>query len=122
METTTEGRRTSAQDGREPAPGRRPGIFQRMVTELISLVTGWLVWMLGVSGFAMFMLLTGQGDRSVAALVGMPWPVRIAVAAACMAFVVPAAVRSAEQLHHSRAAHLLGETLRPPPTPDGRPW
>lgn len=157
METTTERRRTSAQDGQEPttapgavsgavaaagseagpgpeaeaatgrAPGLLPGLFRRMVTELISLVTGWLVWMLGFGSFLVFMRLMQPGgwpivDRQLGIPEELPLLPRLIGALFVMMVVLPAAARCADQLQHSRATHLLGETLRPPPTPDGRPW
>lgn len=104
-----------------------------MVTELISLVTGWLVWMLGFGSFLVFIpLMQPDGWPVVDRLLGIPSQLpllpllpllpRVAVGVVVLTFVLPAVARYAEQLQHSRATHLLGETLRPPPTPDGRPW
>ncbi|MDZ5077739.1 sensor histidine kinase [Nesterenkonia sp. HG001] len=101
--------------------------LERMVTELISLITGWLVWMLPMAAFVLLGWLFSSFSWPVfdgVAGDSFPLSLTLRLAAVCVATVVvlPAAARIADQLQFSRATHLLGETLNPPPTPEGKPW
>ncbi|GAA1185186.1 sensor histidine kinase [Nesterenkonia xinjiangensis] len=101
--------------------------LERMVTELISVIMGWAVWMLPMAAFLLLwrFLTFSPGAAGPGFLGGIDsWPLAARLAAVCVTTVVvlPAAARIADQLQFSRATHLLGETLNPPPTPEGKPW
>lgn len=105
--------------------------LERMVTELVSLITGWLIWMLPTAAFVVLwrFLTFSAGAAGPDILSGIEsWSlstrivVAIIIAPIFAVAILPAAARAAEQLQHSRATHLLGERLNPPPTPDGKPW
>ncbi|GAB3186855.1 sensor histidine kinase [Nesterenkonia suensis] len=105
--------------------------LERMVTELISLTTGWLVWMMPMTAFfALWRVLTfSPGDAGGPLLTFLDsWSLSTRLVTAMIiapivaVAVLPAVARVADQLQFSRATHLLGEALNPPPTPDGLPW
>ncbi|GAA3067079.1 hypothetical protein GCM10010467_01660 [Actinocorallia glomerata] len=101
--------------------------LERMVTELISLTTGWLVWMLPMTVFLLLWRFLTFSPRAAGSgfLGGIDWwplAARVVATVTVMVVALPAAARIADQLQVSRATHLLGETLNSPPTPDGLPW